>query len=73
MTYDSRRITKNSLQCNACKDIIVSTHRHDFVSCKCGAIMADGGNEYLRRVGALYNYTDLSEYEEPTKETAQTP
>ncbi len=39
-----KRITKNSIKCNLCQDIIVSKHTHDFVSCKCGSCSVDGGN-----------------------------
>ncbi len=55
-------IKVNKAQCRLCKDIIVSTHRHDFVSCKCGEIFVDGGLDYLRR-GAkdLNNIVELSE------------
>lgn len=55
-------ITVNRVQCNKCKDIIVSRYGHDFVTCSCGAISADGGNNYLRRCGDIYNFIDLSEY-----------
>jgi hypothetical protein len=41
-------IIRNAAQCAKCDDVIESTHRHDFVSCKCGAIFVDGGQEYLR-------------------------
>lgn len=39
---------RNIAQCRLCKDIIESKHRHDFVSCKCGAIFIDGGQDYQR-------------------------
>lgn len=57
-------IIRNAARCNKCGDIIQSTHRHDFVECKCGSIFVDGGNEYLRAGGAeediefLYVSTD---------------
>ena len=44
-----KRITKNSIKCNLCQDIIVSKHTHDFVSCKCCCCSVDGGNSYLKR------------------------
>jgi len=44
-------IIQNEAQCNNCKDIIFSRHRHDFVACKCNAIAVDGGMAYLKRVG----------------------
>ena len=43
------RVVKNRCQCRQCEDIIESRHRHDFVSCKCGAIFTDGGTAYIRR------------------------
>lgn len=61
-------IVQNAVICNKCDDFIFSKTRHDFVSCKCGAISVDGGQEYLRRVGDVYAktedgrpvYTDMS-------------
>ena len=54
------RITKNAIKCNHCGDIIVSTHRHDFVTCKCGCCSVDGGNNYLRR-GFISSPDDFTE------------
>jgi hypothetical protein len=55
-------VVVNKCQCRHCNDIIESKHRHDFVSCKCGAIFTDGGKSYIRR-GAkdLNDIIDLSE------------
>lgn len=53
-------IVQNAVICNKCDDFIVSKHRHDFVTCKCGAISVDGGQEYLRRVGDLSAALDMS-------------
>ena len=53
-------IVQNAAVCNQCDDFIVSKHRHDFVTCKCGAISVDGGQEYLRRVGKFEDATDMS-------------
>lgn len=55
-------IIQNAVTCLYCGDFIVSKHRHDFVTCTCGAISVDGGQEYLRRVGSLGKgtYTDHS-------------
>ncbi len=39
---------RNRIKCMLCQDVIESTHRHDFKSCKCGACSVDGGNEYKR-------------------------
>lgn len=52
------KILTNKAKCLKCGDVIESTHRHDFVQCKCGAIAVDGGREYLRRVG--FAYEDMS-------------
>ena len=57
-----QHIAVNRLQCKKCKDIITSRHGHDFVTCECKSISADGGGEYLRRCGDLDGYIDLSEY-----------
>jgi len=38
----------NRAKCKLCGTIIVSRHRHDLVSCKCGEIFVDGGNDYWR-------------------------
>jgi hypothetical protein len=55
-------IIQNAVSCLACGDFIVSKHRHDFVTCTCGAISVDGGQAYLRRVGSMApgSYIDLS-------------
>jgi hypothetical protein len=42
-------IVSNSVICKKCGDVIYSRHRHDFVTCKCGNVAVDGGQEYLRR------------------------
>lgn len=39
---------RNRAKCAKCEDVIESTFRHDFVSCKCGAIFVDGGMDYFR-------------------------
>lgn len=38
---------KNRAKCRLCKDILESFHRHDYVTCRCGEISIDGGNDYL--------------------------
>jgi len=53
-------IVQNAVNCLSCGDLIVSKHRHDFVTCTCGAISVDGGQEYLRRIGDFANAVDLS-------------
>lgn len=37
--------------CAKCLDVITSENRHDFRTCKCGAISIDGGSDYLRCLG----------------------
>ena len=51
-------IIQNAVTCNRCGEFIVSKHRHDFVTCHCGAISVDGGQAYLRRVGGLGKMPD---------------
>ena len=55
-TYRREKVITNKCQCRKCGDIIESKHRHDFVSCKCGAIFTDGGLDYIRR-----GYKDLDD------------
>lgn len=62
------RLTRNAAHCLTCDTIIESTHRHNWVACKCAdnsdtEIYVDGGLSYSRR-GAGVNaiYTDLCEY-----------
>lgn len=57
-----RRILRNIIKCKKCGDVIESKHRHQFVWCGCTSIAVDGGLEYLRRVGDLDNFEDLSEF-----------
>lgn len=61
---DNKKLTKNTAQCNGCKDIIESKHRHDWVRCSCGKTFVDGGLDYARRgYDGTVGYTELSEYE----------
>ena len=54
-------IIKNAIGCNICGDEIESSHRHDFVTRKCGACSLDGGHDYLRRCSKEEGcYTDIS-------------
>ena len=53
--------TKNRARCKKCSDIIESKYRHDFVSCKCGAIFVDGGNDYWRCGGDLESIERLDD------------
>ena len=53
-------IISNSATCRKCKDFIFSRHVHDFVTCKCGAISVDGGQDYFRRVGEPVDFNESS-------------
>jgi len=55
-------IAINRVKCTKCGDIIESVHGHDFRSCSCGAISVDGGHNYLRRVGDINGYIEMSGY-----------
>jgi len=67
-------ILSNKAQCRKCGDIIESKHRHDFRSCKCGAISVDGGKAYLRRAAMDFNdLIELSEVEEDDDTNKKAP
>ena len=53
-------ILSNQVRCLKCDDTPFSAHRHDYKQCKCGAIAVDGGLAYIRRVGDLKAYEDMS-------------
>ena len=57
-----QKLVRNRARCKLCNDIIESKYRHDFVSCKCGAIFIDGGRDYLRCGGSPETFEDLSEW-----------
>ena len=60
-----RRVIRNAVRCNYCGDVVESTYRHDFQTCRCGRVSVDGGHDYLRRcANSPDDYTDLSETEE---------
>jgi hypothetical protein len=46
---------RNRAKCRLCKDIIESHNTNDHVTCKCGHISVDGGNEYLRAAAIDWN------------------
>lgn len=39
---------RNRAKCKICEEILESFHRHDYVTCKCGEISIDGGQDYWR-------------------------
>lgn len=56
-------IKLNKIQCKHCKQILISTHRHDWKQCVCKTVFVDGGNDYLRRgFKQQDDYIELSEY-----------
>ncbi len=57
-------LVRNAARCKRCDTTIVSRHRHDMVSCKCGAIFVDGGTDYCRRGGDFDLIEDQREYRE---------
>lgn len=57
-------IVRNAAQCAVCKDIIESTHRHDWVTCSCESIFIDGGKDYLRAGGYPEHFISLLETDE---------
>ena len=61
------KIICNKIRCKICGEILESKHVHDFRPCKCfkeskgtKGCAADGGTEYLRRVGNPDDYEELS-------------
>ncbi len=54
-------IVRNSAKCLNCNKHLVSTHRHDFVTCECGSLSVDGGHSYVRRLfNKKENYEETS-------------
>ena len=47
------------IQCNKCKQIVMSMHLHDYVKCDCGAVGVDGGNITPRYIGDIGNISIL--------------
>jgi hypothetical protein len=56
--------TPNAAKCRKCGSVIVSRHVHDFVSCQCGAIAVDGGDDYWRRIGDPELFQELTDEEQ---------
>lgn len=53
----------NKIRCLRCDTVLESTHRHHFNSCDCDPyVAADGGLDYIRRVGDPNHYEELSEW-----------
>jgi len=56
----NKMLLQNKIKCNLCGDVLESYHRHDFKMCSCQKCGVDGGIFYLRRLGNIEDYTDLS-------------
>lgn len=63
------RIIRNAIKCVFCQHEVESRYRHDFKAHRCADmpeddyIAADGGKDYLRRVGHPEHYIEISEVE----------
>lgn len=68
---EANPIRKNKAQCNKCKDIIESKHRHDFVWCKCKSIFVDGGNDYWK--AGFKEESDFIRLDEPISRFVSEP
>ena len=62
--HDIGDIFLNQAKCLLCEDVIVSKHRHDFVTCSCGNLSVDGGSWYAKRLFSttVDDYEDMSVY-----------
>lgn len=49
----------NAAICKTCSWFVRSRNRHDFVSCRCGALSVDGGSHYCKRSGNPDAYEDV--------------
>jgi hypothetical protein len=47
------------IRCRKCRDVVYSIYRHDFSTCKCGAVSLDGGFDYCRIVGEPENVLEV--------------
>lgn len=63
MARNQPKILVNKAKCLLCNDVITSNNLHNYVTCQCGNLSIDGGNEYARRLyGKPNSYQELSEY-----------
>lgn len=46
---------RNRAKCKLCSDILESFHRYDYVSCRCGEISIDGGQDLFRCASKDWN------------------
>lgn len=61
-------IIENKVQCRLCGSVLISRSRRDLQVCKCGAILIEGGLEYLRKGGKKENIIELSTFTEDEEE-----
>lgn len=54
------RIKPNKIQCKKCGDIIESIDVNDLKYCSCKSVAVDGGTEYMKRIGNINDYIELS-------------
>ena len=57
--FDVGDIYLNSAKCLKCGEVLISKHRHDFVTCSCGGLSVDGGSWYAKR-----NFMKIEDFEE---------
>ena len=58
---------RNIACCKKCWEVIESFTRHDFVTCDCGAISVDGGNDYCKRSGNPSDFDKLPAHLPPIR------
>lgn len=54
-------IYRNSALCLKCYEHLISGHRHNYKTCKCGATSIDGGLEYQKFRGLTFLDTSITE------------
>ena len=62
VVYDGDRYVQRTfaVKCLKCAETLQSTHQHDFVTCKCGALSIDGGLLGGRILGNSKDFRDAS-------------
>lgn len=61
---------RNRAKCVLCEDILESFHTHDYVTCKCGEISIDGGQNSLKTSAKNYeNFLRLDDHGKEIKVT----
>ncbi|RKP54123.1 hypothetical protein D7Z26_12120 [Cohnella endophytica] len=54
------KIIRNIIRFKHCLDTIESVDVYDIKTCSCGKVGVDGGTEYLKRLGVVDDYEELS-------------